>query len=190
MHGLAAAGHRRIAFFADRPDLWTSQQRHAGYLQGLARAGLRPDPSLVRADLRHPSQAAAATTATLDGPAPPTAIFTSGHLVTVGTVRRLHELNLARSVALVGFEDFPIADVLDPGINVVRQDVSAMGRAAAELVLARIDGDDSEAREVVVPSVLVRRGSGEITGGPAKSNRTALVRLPGGTRDVREGAVS
>lgn len=164
VRGLAGAGHRRIAYLGDRADLWTSQERRAGYLQGLAMSGVRADPSLDLGDLG-PDHVEEATTALLDGDGPPTAFFTSGHLVTVGAVRRLHERGLARSTALIGFEDFPLADVVDPGITVVRQDVAAMGRAAADLVLARIDGDESEAREVVVPSLLVRRGSGEIAAG-------------------------
>jgi LacI family transcriptional regulator, galactose operon repressor len=58
--------------------------------------------------------------------------------------------------------------MLDPPISVIAQDPPALGRTAARLLLARLDGDHSPPRHVVVPTQLVPRGSGEIParGGP------------------------
>ncbi len=67
-----------------------------------------------------------------------------------------------RDVALVGFDDLPLAEVLDPPLTVVAQDPAAIGAAAAELVLSRLDGDRSRARRTLVPTRLVVRGSGEV----------------------------
>ena len=63
-------------------------------------------------------------------------------------------------IALVGFDDFELADVL--GITVMRSDPGLMGLRAAELAFARLDGDDRPPRRVVVPTELVPRGSGEL----------------------------
>lgn len=159
---LAALGHRDIAFLGDRRTLWTSQERYAGYVEGLAHAAVPLRGELVRTDLHGEDLAAAATTALLDLDRPPTALFTAQNLVTVGAQRVLRERGLHHRVAVIGFDDFPLADLLDPGITVVRQDVPGIGRKAADLVLARIDGDTSPPVHAVVPSALVRRGSGEI----------------------------
>lgn len=159
---LAALGHRDIAFLGDRRTLWTSQERYTGYLEGLAQAGLTLRDELVRTDLHGADLAEAATKTLLDLDRPPTALFTAQNLVTVGAMRVLRARDLHRSTALIGFDDFPLADMLEPGITVVRQDVPGIGRKAAELVFARIDGDTSPPVHAVVPAALVRRGSGEI----------------------------
>jgi len=55
-----------------------------------------------------------------------------------------------------------LADLLEPGITVIAQDPSAMGRTAAEQLFRRIDGDHSPSVHVIVPTRLISRGSGEI----------------------------
>jgi len=65
-------------------------------------------------------------------------------------------------VALVGFDDVVLADVLDPALTVVAQDPAALGRVAAELLFARVDGDTSPPKRVVLPTTLIERGSGEL----------------------------
>ncbi|MFD5823922.1 LacI family DNA-binding transcriptional regulator [Lentzea sp. NPDC060358] len=159
---LADLGHRDIAFLGDRRTLWTSQERYTGYLEGLARAGLTLREELVRTDLHGAGPATDATGELLDAARPPTALFTAQNLVTVGAMRALRARELHRRVAVIGFDDFPLADLLDPGVTVVRQDVPGIGRKAAELIFARIDGDTSPPVHAVVPAALVRRGSGEI----------------------------
>jgi LacI family transcriptional regulator len=62
----------------------------------------------------------------------------------------------------VGFDDISLADVVEPAVTVVAQDPAAMGRKAAELLFRRIDGDGGAPAEVIVPTPLVVRGSGEI----------------------------
>ncbi|ONI91125.1 hypothetical protein ALI22I_10205 [Saccharothrix sp. ALI-22-I] len=53
--------------------------------------------------------------------------------------------------------------MLGPVVTVLRQDVPALGRKAAELIFARIGGDQSPPTHAVVPATLVQRGSGEFT---------------------------
>jgi LacI family transcriptional regulator len=65
-------------------------------------------------------------------------------------------------VALVGFDDVLLADLLEPGITVMAQDPATMGRRAAELLFRRLDGDAAPSVHLVVPTQLVARGSGEI----------------------------
>ena len=150
---LITYGHRRIAYLGDHPD------RYAGYLSAL---GGRPGPALF--DLPDPAAAELATIALLRGPDPPTAIFAGRNLITVGAVRALHRLGRHHSVALVGFDDFPLADLLEPAVTVVAQDPARIGRTAADTLFERIDGREGPVREIRIATTLIPRGSGELPG--------------------------
>ncbi len=156
-------GHRRIAYLADLDTIETARQRQQGFEQALRAGGVVLDPALLVTGLRSSNAAQEATLSLFDGThAPPTALFCGRNTVTIGAARALRQLQLAQTVALVGFDDFPLADLLDPALTVVRQDVTRLGQEAARQLYARIDGDTSPARRHIVPPTLVVRGSGEI----------------------------
>jgi LacI family transcriptional regulator len=155
-------GHRRIAYLGDRADVSTARERHAGYLAALRAAGLGVSDELIHQDLSTTEQAEEQTRAILDQPEPPTALFTSQNLVTIGALRALRRAGLRGRIAHVGFDDVVLADVLEPGVTIVAQDPSEIGHLAATMLFARIDGDRSPARTVVVPTRLIARGSGEL----------------------------
>ncbi len=160
---LRALGHRRIAFLGDLDTIWTARQRHAGFAEAYAIAGEPADARLVHRDLHNADTAEAVARAVLAAGDPPTAIFAAQNLLTIGARRALQALGLQDRVALVGFDDFPLADMLSPGISVVSQDPVRIGRTAAGLLLDRIrDADESPAHHAVVPTTYVARGSGEI----------------------------
>lgn len=159
---LLAQGHRRIGALLDLPDLATSAMRAAGFRDAYAALGLTPDPRLVVTGLRSADPAAGAVRAMLDLEDPPTAFFAGRNLLSVGAVRALSERGLRSSVALVGFDDFPLADLLDPPLTVVRQDVGRMGERVAKILFDRINGDTSPAKDVIFEPALIQRGSGEI----------------------------
>jgi LacI family transcriptional regulator len=152
-------GHRRIAFLGDRTRIWTARARYQGYLTAMTAAGLTP--AGVH-DLHDPAAAEAAATVLLDRAERPTAFFAAQNLITIGAVRALRRRGGRHSVALVGFDDFPLADLLEPAITVVAQHPAAMGAAAARALFERIDGSSAAPREIVVPTTLIPRGSGEI----------------------------
>jgi LacI family transcriptional regulator len=155
-------GHRRIAYLGDLHRISTAAARRAGYRQALRDAGLTADPELEVSDLRGDADARDALANLLDLPDPPTAVFAARNSLAIGAVQCLRARGLAQRVALVGFDDFPLADLLDPALTVVRQDVRRIGTEVARLLFARIDGDDAPPRHVVVEPILVVRGSGEI----------------------------
>jgi LacI family transcriptional regulator len=159
---LIAAGHRRIGFLGDERRIFTAVERLRGYRETLAAHGIAFDESLVRMDLHGSAAAAAATGELLTAAEPPTALFTAQNLVTLGAVQRMRELGVHRRVALVGFDDLPLADAVEPGLTVVAQDAAELGRLTAELLFARLDGDRGPTRRLEVPTELIVRGSGEV----------------------------
>lgn len=162
---LAAHGHRRIGFLGDREAIWTAAERHLGYVEAMALEGLTLDQRLVRQNLTSVEAAERAALDLLDAAAPPSALFTSQNLITAGALRALQQRGLQRRVALVGFDDFLLADLLDPPISVVAQNPAAMGKAAAEQLFARLDDSALPPRRIVIPTRLLARGSGEIPPG-------------------------
>jgi LacI family transcriptional regulator len=159
---LLAHGHRRIAFLGDLLSIPTAEQRLQGYTQALDRARIDPDSALVRTGLRDSEAAARAVGELLALPNPPTALFTSQNLLTIGGVRALRSAGLQRRIALIGFDDVALADVVEPAISVAAQDPQAMGQAAAELLFRRLGGDTSPPMHHVISVKLTPRGSGEI----------------------------
>ena len=128
----------------------------------LDRAGIH-DGSLVRTGLRDSDAAARALDELLALPDPPTAFFTGQNLLTIGGIQALRRAGLEHRVALIGFDDVALADFVQPAISVVAQDPQAIGRAAAELLFRRLDGDTSPSVHHVVAVKLIVRGSGEIS---------------------------
>lgn len=165
---LASFGHRRIGYLGDDLRIPTAIDRLQGYHDALDRLGIPHDPALERVGVRNEGDAQALVTEMLALEDPPSALFTARNVLTVGAVRALRDLGLRDRVALVGFDDFPTADLLDPGVTCVKQAVVAEGELAIDLLLARMDGDLTPPRSEVVATALVTRGSGEI---PAGSDR-------------------
>ncbi|MFF0148919.1 LacI family transcriptional regulator [Amycolatopsis sulphurea] len=157
---LAAQGHRRIAFLGDSPDIFTAAERLRGFREGCVRNGIPYDENLVAMHTPAPEKIGHAVRTLLCGPAAATAVIAGNNRVAVHLLRAL--AHAEHRPALVSFDDFELADLLDPPVTVVAHDVSALGHAAAELLFARIQGEQSAPRKVILPVRLVPRGSGEV----------------------------
>ncbi len=189
---LLSGGHRRIAYLGYR-DLgwpgaggWTNGERYAGYCQALRRRGVDVAAELVRQDLSTPKLAEAATLELMRQGGAPTALFTAQAGITIGALSALKQLGNRSTTAVVGFDDFDAAPLLEPPITVTAQDLWAQGRLTAEILFRRLAGDRADITEHVVRARLIQRGSGEIppapSGSPARmvgtSRWAARVRTP------------
>lgn len=159
-------GHRRIAHIGDEPAVSTARERRRGF-EDVLRVGGRELMAYHLDGLRSEAEAETAVRGLLSRPEPPTALFTAQNLVTLGALRALHGLGLQREVALVGFDDLLLADLLQPGVTVMAQDPRQIGTLAAERLFARLDAETGPEETIVVPATLVERGSGEIAPAPA-----------------------
>ncbi|MFI6643971.1 LacI family DNA-binding transcriptional regulator [Streptomyces sp. NPDC050504] len=155
---LLAHGHRRVGFIGDQPRIHTSVERLRGYHAAMADAGIAVRDEWVSLGSTAPERVTEAVAAMLSGPEPVTALFAGNNRVTVTAVRALS--GREHPVALVGFDDIELADLL--GITVIAQDAAALGRTAAELLFRRLDGAADEPARVELETVLIPRGSGEV----------------------------
>jgi LacI family transcriptional regulator len=159
---LLTVGHTRIGFLGNPRRIKTAADRFTGYTQALSESGIELDEDLVQPELRGPDIAETAERATraLLADHAPTALFTAQNLITIGAVRALRELGLQDRIALVGFDDLPLADVLR--LTVIAQDPAAIGAKACELLFQRMDGETSPVQTHTIRTRLIPRGSGEI----------------------------
>jgi LacI family transcriptional regulator len=154
---LVEHGHVRIGFLGDSTAIPTTRGRLLGYRAALVESSIEYDESLVVLGARDRASAAAAFAAMEGLAVPPTAIFASNARVTMGFVP---VLRAHARLALVGFGDFPMADMLEPPLTVIDQDPAAIGTLAAQRVLDRLAHPRRRfRRHTVLPVELVERAS-------------------------------
>ena len=129
---LMSAGHRQIAYLGYREQTWTNRQRYSGYCDALRSRRLAIRPEVVRQGLVTSTLAEEATIELLSQARAPTALFTAQASITIGAVRALLSRQENHRTALVGFDDFETADLLDPGVTVVTHDPDTFGSLATE----------------------------------------------------------
>jgi LacI family transcriptional regulator len=89
------------------------------------------------------------------------AVFAHNDLSAAGAIQALRDagVKVPHDVAVVGFDDIPLAVHTDPTLTTVRQPLHEMGRTAARILLARFAGLHPEENRCVLPTTLVVRGS-------------------------------
>jgi LacI family transcriptional regulator len=159
-HLITEHGHRRIVFIALNRQLYTMRARFEGYRRAMIEAGLQPEPSFKCATQESTSAIVAGVIREKD---PPTAFFCSNNLTTRYALRALLDMGVRvpEEVALIGFDDFELAEILHPTLTVVRQPADEVGRVAAGLLFERLKHDEfpKEGNRVVLPVELVLRRS-------------------------------
>ena len=135
---LTELGHRRIAMVGGPDDQLFCRARFDGYRSALDASGLPVDPDLVvRAPLTLDGGHAAAREL-LSRPDRPTAVFACNDLQALGVYQAAREagLRIPDDLSVVGFDDLPVAALLDPPMTTVHQPLTEMAVAATELALA------------------------------------------------------
>lgn len=156
-------GHRRIAYFGDLAHISTETNRFAGYKRALQEAGLGFDEALVKVYVNNLDRSVEAVQELRDLPDPATAIFSGNARNTMMLVRAMAGVPLA----MVGFGDFPLADMLKPAVTVIDQDPAVLGHLAAERVFLRMEHPARRVKQVNVLDVnLVERDSCKVHSHP------------------------
>jgi LacI family transcriptional regulator len=152
--------HRRIACIGLTLELWTMRQRLQGYCAAMEAAGLKEDSHVVN---ESPWETLQTIRTLRDRKFPPTAIFCSNNLTTRNTLHAFSSLKVRvpEEIALIGFDDFEMADIIQPAVTVVRQPSDAMGRIGAELLFSKLTSTEPQGKpkRIVLPAELVVRRS-------------------------------
>jgi LacI family transcriptional regulator len=130
-------GHKRIHFLGDAPDLFTIKTRFDGYRRALHSQGLT-----ARANLEMDSEEMVLdyVNIVMDEKERPSAFLAGNNRISRYLYRAMFHLGLRipEDVAIVGFDDFDMADMLHPPVTVIRQPVELMGKTAAEVLFAQL----------------------------------------------------
>ncbi len=159
---LAALGHRRVGHIAGPQNTTTGVDRLEGYRAGVQRHGLAAEPGLVvEADAFSEEAGSRALEIMLAGPARPTAVFAANDLIAIGMLQRLRGMGarVPRDLSIVGFNDIPLAGLLEPALTTVRVPQLEMGVVGAHLLIDRLAGRPVGDVRRTLPTELVIRAS-------------------------------
>lgn len=155
---LIARGHRRIGYVCNPASVWSQTERVDGYRAAMAEAGMPDTARWERIVNDRDVRPEDLVRELLAGPDRPTALICGNNRIGVGALRTLKALR-DETTALICFDDFDTADVLD--VSVVTYDPRDLGRRAAEVALARIQDPAGFPRQLVLPTWVIERGTGE-----------------------------
>jgi len=164
-HHLLSMGHQTIAHISGPMALVDGRDRLRGYRTALEKAGLHYDPErVVEADFT-PAGGAAAMAHLLDRGNAFTAVFAGNDQMAAGAmdVLRNRGLRVPDDVSVVGFDDLPMVRYLYAPLTTVRQPILEMGRAAADLALAALRGEEVEVSRGFEPELVVRHSVKRMT---------------------------
>lgn len=169
---LASFGHRRIGFIGTTTRLNFSADRYAGYRDACQALELEQDASLVKIGGMDADDGWRAAHALLAQTRPPTALLCIRDEVAIGAIRACRSLGLTvgQDVSVIGYDDVPLGQYLDPPLTTFGQDSAAIGRRVAEMMAAHISGKGAKTLQEIRSPKLVARASD----GPARRTSQEL----------------
>jgi DNA-binding LacI/PurR family transcriptional regulator len=161
---LIELGHKNIGIINGIKGLSNTEERYSGYKKALAEAGIPINNQYVTNGNFAEDGGAKCTATLLSLTHPPSAIFTCNNLMTLGCVKELSRRNLKipSDVALIGFDDAPWAEALQPSLTTVRQPGYELGVTATETLIKRLSNNDTNTMNIVLnPELVVRASCGK-----------------------------
>ena len=156
---LIDAGHTDIAIISGPPGLMSVRERLAGYERAMIEAGLTVRPEWVLLGDYSRQYGRQATDTLLAGDTMPTAVLACSDYIAIGVLQAMRHAGKAipNDLSLVGFDDMPFAELVDPALTTVRQPIAEMGRVAFERLLALINKTDVEPLTRLPVNLVVRK---------------------------------
>jgi LacI family transcriptional regulator len=160
---LTGLGHRIMAVLSGPSTVPTAIDRVTGFTRAVVDEAGLPAPLVL--DGRYSIESGhEMAVAAMNAVPRPTAVFATNNFIAIGAMHAFGELGIRvpEDVAVVAFDDLPVAMVIDPILTVASQPAFEMGRESVNLLLDRLANPGRPPREVVLPiELVVRRSSGE-----------------------------
>lgn len=157
---LIGTGRRRIALLNSDERYLYARLRRKGYVEALAAAGLQPLPMRKTLGLAF-EDGRAACAELLAGPERPDAIFAVSDTLAIGAMRGVRDagLRVPQDIAVVGFDNIPLTTMVEPQLTTIEQPMTALGEAAARMLLKQLREPDALIGGSLLPHRLVVRES-------------------------------
>ena len=143
MDHLLSRGHRRIAYVRGPADHSSDMERFGAYRQALEAHGLAWEPELVVPGNGWPDGGRLALEGLMRLPQPPTAVFCYNDLTAIGLMGAARDkaIRIPASLAVVGFDDIPLAAYVGPPLTTIAQPMVEMGQQAMGMLLTLMQTD-------------------------------------------------
>ena len=159
---LIGLGHTRIGMITNAPLSYTSaQQRRSGYLEALREAGIPAVEALIKQGNYTPASGYQALNELLQEAQHPSAVFIASDVVATGAILAAKHagLRLPEDLSVVGFDDIPLAEYLDPPLTTIRLPAFSLGWAAGERLMRLMRGEGLDPRRIFLDTDLIVRSS-------------------------------
>jgi LacI family transcriptional regulator len=159
---LVSLGHRRIGMITNAAAHYTaSRERLEGYKTALAHHQINCPENLIRFGDFTPESGHQQMLSLLSEPERPTAVFVASDAVAMGALAAIHEhgLRVPTDISLVGFDDVPLAQYLDPPLTTIHLPAQSMARLACQMLMELIQGHTPEEKQILLNTDLIIRKS-------------------------------
>lgn len=156
------SGHTRIGMIAGQANTPPRLQREAGYRQTLQEHNIPIDEELIRGGDFREEWAYNSMKKLLNLPSPPTAVFAASDVMALGAIMAIRDagLEIPGDIAVIGFDDIPMAKQITPSLTTIAQFEGKVGQRAAEMLFERLNEQaPNKGRQEVMPYQLVIRES-------------------------------
>jgi LacI family transcriptional regulator len=152
-------GREDLAFIGSPPSLYTDAERFRGFSAGLEEAGVEVFPNNVRRLSTDVAGYELNAREILSGEIPPSAIFCSNNRIALGVLRAI--ISMKRDVAIICFDEFEIADLVEAPLILVSFDAHLLGERAAQMLMEQLEEPSAVGgRRITVPATLIEQHIG------------------------------
>jgi len=154
-------GHKRIGFISAPLEIKIFADRFKGYRKALQENGIEFDQRLVIEGNQTTQSGREATKQFLSLDDPPTAIFAINDLMAIGALKEIHErgLKVPEDISVVGFDNIPLASLVNPALTTIAQPIYEMGRESMSLLVKNIEKKDLTKSKIILDTKLIVRES-------------------------------
>jgi DNA-binding LacI/PurR family transcriptional regulator len=158
---LLELGKKRIGYIKGSKRHWVTRERFSGYKMALSEAGVEFDPALVYEGDFHLESGYEGAKILMENTSPPDAIMAATDLMAIGALKYLNYAGVLvpEEVNVVGFDNIPLASLVEPGLTTVAQPIKALGEHAANILIEQIEEPQKEVQKIVLECSLILRGS-------------------------------
>lgn len=158
---LIELGHKKIACLLGPEEIKVNRERKAGYIKALKEASLKVCEDIIFHGEFKFESGYNKTFEIFNGSIKPTAVFAANDLTALGVIRALKALGLSvpNDVSVVGYDNTILAEIAEPPLTTVNQEMRKMGYLATELIIKRIRGEREAGEKVICNTDLIVRKS-------------------------------